>query len=237
MKSESIGFIGVGNVGSNLANNLLKSNNNVFVYDKNNQSYSRLKNLKNKPCKTLKELTEKSDIIITCLPSPKAVSKVLKTILKYLTKKHIWIEMSTTDKNDMISLSKKVTSKGGKVLEDLSEMTISGSRLTKHKTISDKLEFLKTKHEDYILCLATNNDDWKETKKYYFVVIDSKKLNYSDQDWDELIGIRGKSKGKVTGWGCTSEGFNAKIQRSMSDQLWTDISSSIFEEIHEITIL
>ena len=54
MKPVSIGFIGIGNVGSNLANNLLKSNNNVFVYDKNNQSYSRLKNLKNKPCKTLK---------------------------------------------------------------------------------------------------------------------------------------------------------------------------------------
>ena len=82
MKSESIGFIGIGNVGSNLANNLLKSNNNVFVYDKNNQSYSRLKNLKNKPCKTLKELTEKSDIIITCLPSPKAVSKVFKNYIK-----------------------------------------------------------------------------------------------------------------------------------------------------------
>ena len=62
MKSESIGFIGVGNVGSNLANNLLKSNNNVFVYDKNRKSYSRLKKLKNEPCKTLKELTEKSSI-------------------------------------------------------------------------------------------------------------------------------------------------------------------------------
>ena len=59
MKPVCIGFIGIGNVGSNLANNLLKSNNNVFVYDKNNQSYSRLKNLKNKPCKTLKELTTK----------------------------------------------------------------------------------------------------------------------------------------------------------------------------------
>ena len=52
MKSESIGFIGIGNVGSNLANNLLKSNNNVFVYDKNKKSYSKLKKLKNKPCKT-----------------------------------------------------------------------------------------------------------------------------------------------------------------------------------------
>ena len=45
MKSESIGFIGIGNVGSKLANNLLKSNNNVFVYDKNKKSYSRLKKL------------------------------------------------------------------------------------------------------------------------------------------------------------------------------------------------
>ena len=36
MRLETIGFIGIGNVGSNLTNNLLKSNNNVFVYDKNN---------------------------------------------------------------------------------------------------------------------------------------------------------------------------------------------------------
>ena len=84
MKSESIGFIGVGNIGSNLANNLLKSNNNVFVYDKNDKSYSKLKKLKNEPCQTLKELTEKSDIIITCLPSPKAVSKVLKLSLIHI---------------------------------------------------------------------------------------------------------------------------------------------------------
>ena len=54
MKSVCIGCIGIGNVGSNLTNNLLKSNNNVFVYDKNNKSYSRLKKLKNKPYKTLK---------------------------------------------------------------------------------------------------------------------------------------------------------------------------------------
>ncbi len=117
MKSESIGFIGIGNVGSNLANNLLKSENNVFVYDKNIRSYSRLKKLKNKPCKTLKELAEKSSIIITCLPSPIAVKNVVETLSKYLTKKHIWIEMSTTDKDEMIRLSKKVNSKGTKVLE------------------------------------------------------------------------------------------------------------------------
>ena len=51
--NKTIGFIGIGNVGSHLANNLLKSKNNIFVYDKNIKSYSNLINLKNKPCKNL----------------------------------------------------------------------------------------------------------------------------------------------------------------------------------------
>ena len=115
--NKTIGFIGIGNVGSHLANNLLKSKNNIYVYDKNINSYSNLINLKNKPCKNLQEIAIKSQIIITCLPSPKAVKNVIKTISKYLNKNHLWIEMSTTDKNEMIRLSKIVNSKGAKVLE------------------------------------------------------------------------------------------------------------------------
>ena len=115
--NKTIGFIGIGNVGSHLANNLLKSKNNIYVYDKNIKSYSNLINLKNKPCKNLEEIAMKSQIIITCLPSPKAVKNVIKTISKYLNKNHLWIEMSTTDKNEMIRLSKIVNSKGTKVLE------------------------------------------------------------------------------------------------------------------------
>ena len=115
--NKTIGFIGIGNVGSHLANNLLKSKNNIYVYDKNINSYSNLINLKNKPCKNLQEIAMKSQIIITCLPSPKAVKNVIKTISKYLNKNHLWIEMSTTDKNEMIRLSKIVNSKGAKVLE------------------------------------------------------------------------------------------------------------------------
>ena len=117
MISKSIGFIGIGNVGSNLANNLLKSNNNIFVYDKDVKSYSRLKNLKNKPCKNLEELAKKCKIIITCLPSPQVVKIVIGDIFRYLNKKHLWIEMSTTDKNEMMRLSKLVNSKGVQVLE------------------------------------------------------------------------------------------------------------------------
>ena len=117
MKTTSIGIVGIGNVGSNLANNLLKSNNNIFVFDKDIKSYSKLKNLKNKPCKNLEELSNNSKIIITCLPTPKSVKKVIENISKYLTKRQLWIEMSTTDKNEMIRLSNIVNSKGAEVLE------------------------------------------------------------------------------------------------------------------------
>ena len=117
MTVKSIGFIGIGNVGSNLANNLLNSKHNIFVYDKNIKSYSKLINLKNKPCKNLEELTKKCKIIITCLPSPKAVKNVIEIISKNLGKNHLWIEMSTTDKNEMIRLSKIINSKGAEVLE------------------------------------------------------------------------------------------------------------------------
>ncbi len=117
MKPKSIGFIGIGNVGSNLANNLIKSKNNIFVFDKDIKSYSRLSKIKNKPCKNLEDLVNKSNIIITCLPSPKSVKTVVESISKYLTNKHLWIEMSTTDKNEMIRLSKIVNSKGCEVLE------------------------------------------------------------------------------------------------------------------------
>ena len=117
MKSKSIGFVGIGNVGANLANNLLKSNNNLFVFDKNYNSYSKLKKLKNTPCKNLEELAKKSNIIITCLPSPKDVTNVIENLSKFLTKNHLWIEMSTTDNNEMTRLSKIVKSKGAEVLE------------------------------------------------------------------------------------------------------------------------
>jgi hypothetical protein len=130
-----------------------------------------------------------------------------------------------------VSLSNKSGIKKENTIE------ISGSRLTKHKTLEDKLKFLSEKTEDYIVCLATNKKEWESgLKKYYFAIIDSSKLNYENQIWTEMIGQRGSQKGKVSGWECISENFCAKIQKSMSDQLWTTVNLSMCEEIHIIEI-
>jgi hypothetical protein len=116
-------------------------------------------------------------------------------------------------------------------------ISISGSRLTKHKTLEEKLIFLSEKKEDYIACLATDKKQWKSgIKKYHFAIVDSDKLNYADQIWEETYGCRDNNKEKLTGWKCTSESFCATIIKSNSDQLWTDINLSTFKEIHEIEI-
>lgn len=128
-----------------------------------------------------------------------------------------------------------IGNKGGKVDRDC--VSISGSRLTTHKTLQEKLNFLAEKKENYIFCLGIKKKEWeKGIKRYYFIVIDNSKLNYHEQQWEETYAIRGSDKNKVTGWKCSSEIFSAKIQKKLSDQLWTTVKLDHCQEIHEITI-
>ena len=78
MNFYNIGFIGLGNVGINLVNNLINNKKKINVFDINKKRYLKLKNKNVRFCNTLEELALASNIIITCLPSPKAVSNVIE---------------------------------------------------------------------------------------------------------------------------------------------------------------
>ena len=117
MKTTSIGFIGLGNVGKKLAKNLINKKNKIFLYDKNPKTYFYFKNKNVFLCKNFKDLVINSNIIITCLPSPVVVNNVINSLIPHISKSHLWIEMSTTDKDEMIRLSKIFKNKGGSVLE------------------------------------------------------------------------------------------------------------------------
>jgi hypothetical protein len=146
-----------------------------------------------------------------------------------------WNHKPGVDQNTSCGI--RISNKGGSLTQNLSRLEISGSRLTKHKTLDEKKNFLSNKTEDYIFCLATNKADWKAgDKRYYFVVVDSKNLNYADSSWKEVTGSKPHNSDKVVSYQCEGNGFTATIQRSMSDQLWTSIDNSLFEEIHEIAI-
>ena len=117
MRNETIGFIGLGNVGEKLAKNLLNNKKKLFIFDKNKKKYLKFKNKNTYNCNNLKEIANNCSIIITCLPSPKAVNNVIKSLSTNINKTHLWIEMSTTDKDEMLRLSKIFKKNGGNVLE------------------------------------------------------------------------------------------------------------------------
>ena len=109
-----IGFIGLGNVGGKLAGSLLRNNFDLTVRDLDENLTNSLKILGAKVAKSPKELAEQSDLIITSLPSPEVSAEVMESedgILNGLSEKKIWLEMSTTDENEVKRLGKKVIEK------------------------------------------------------------------------------------------------------------------------------
>ena len=110
-----IGFIGLGNVGGKLAGSLLKNKFDLSVRDLEKNLTNDFKNRGAKIANSAKELAEQTDLIITCLPSPKICAEVMEAeegIINGLSKNKIWLEMSTTDESEVKRLGKLVLNKG-----------------------------------------------------------------------------------------------------------------------------
>ena len=111
-----IGFIGLGNVGGKLAGSLLRNNFDLTVRDLDESLTNPLKDLGAKVANSPKELAEQTDLIITSLPSPEISAEVMEAndgIINGLSENKIWLEMSTTDENEVKRLGEKVIAKKG----------------------------------------------------------------------------------------------------------------------------
>jgi len=109
-----IGFIGLGNVGGKLAGSLIRNNFDVTVREIDESLTNEFKKLGAKIAKSPKELAEQTDLIITSLPSPEVSAEVMESedgILNGLSENKIWLEMSTTDEDEVKRLGNKVISK------------------------------------------------------------------------------------------------------------------------------
>ena len=110
-----IGFIGLGNVGSKLAGSLLRNKFNLTVIDLDDSLVKDFVSKGSEIAKSPKELAEKVDLIITCLPSPKICSDVMEKkdgVIEGLSRNKIWLEMSTTDSKEVQRIGQLVKSKG-----------------------------------------------------------------------------------------------------------------------------
>ena len=109
-----VGFIGLGNVGGKLAGSLLRNKFDLTVRDLDENLTKPFLEQGAKIANTAKELAEKVDLIITCLPSPEICSEVMEGsdgILNGLSENKIWLEMSTTDEAEVKRLGQKVIQK------------------------------------------------------------------------------------------------------------------------------
>ena len=106
-----VGFIGLGNVGGKLAGSLLRNNFDLTVRDLDKNLTKSFEDLGAKVANSAKELAEKVDLIITCLPSTNICAEVMEAddgVINGLSENKIWLEMSTTDESEIKRISKKM---------------------------------------------------------------------------------------------------------------------------------
>ena len=112
---SSVGFIGLGNVGSKLAGTVVRSGTSTMVLDLDPNAMVQLVAAGAKPAQSPADLARNCDIVITCLPSPAVVAEVMEStdgVLAGLTPDSIWVEMSTTDAQEVLRLSARVAEVG-----------------------------------------------------------------------------------------------------------------------------
>lgn len=111
------GFIGLGNVGGKLAGSLLRNAIPLKVHDLEaslvDDFVARGAENGGSPAQMMRDC----DVVITCLPSPAASAAVMAEMLPQMGPGKIWMEMSTTDADEILRLGAEVAATGGIAVE------------------------------------------------------------------------------------------------------------------------
>ncbi|MEM9011268.1 MAG: NAD(P)-dependent oxidoreductase [Pseudomonadota bacterium] len=115
-----VGFIGLGNVGGKLAGSLVRNGFSVLVHDLDEEALVRLEAQGAARAAGPAEMTAAVDAVITCLPSPAASDQVVSGaggVLEAMGPGKLWLEMSTTDAEEVRRLGARVAAAGGAALD------------------------------------------------------------------------------------------------------------------------
>lgn len=109
MKTTTLGFIGLGNMGQPMAHNLLKKGYSVYGYDIVESSRNQFKENGGMACEDIREVCAEAEMVFVSLPSPQIVESVYlgeQGIINYLKKDTLVIDTSTVSP----SLNRKLDS-------------------------------------------------------------------------------------------------------------------------------
>jgi hypothetical protein len=117
-------------------------------------------------------------------------------------------------------------------------LTFSGSRLGKYDGLDNMIASVVSNSADYYVCLAKADQDWSsvpsqnEIKTYYLFVFPSQTLIYDNGLWNKV-----ETKSGGYNYVMESIGMSARINTSMSSQLWTSVSESLIGSPTKLEIL
>ena len=115
-----IGFVGLGNLGSKLASCLLHNGVDLVVRDLNERAVQSFLDRGASSAPSPKDIAERCDAVITCLPSPAVCAEVMEAsdgVLGGLAPGKLWLEMSTTDEPEVRRLATLATERGAMPVE------------------------------------------------------------------------------------------------------------------------
>ncbi|WP_204115335.1 NAD(P)-dependent oxidoreductase [Shimia biformata] len=112
-----VGFIGLGNVGGKLAGSLLRNGVDLVVHDLDAGKLADFAARGAGVAESPAGLMRACDVVITCLPSPAASAAVLDAMLPEVGPGKTWLEMSTTDADEVRRLGAEVIAKGGAAVD------------------------------------------------------------------------------------------------------------------------
>mgnify|MGYP003649974427 CR=1 FL=1 len=112
-----IGFIGLGNVGGKLCGSLIRNGVEVAVHDLDAGLVAAKVAAGARDGGDPAALMRDCDAVITCLPSPAASAAVVAQMLPEVRAGKIWMEMSTTDADEIRRLGALVAQAGGAAVD------------------------------------------------------------------------------------------------------------------------
>ena len=115
-----IGFVGLGNGGAKLAGSLVRNELDVVVRDLDENAAQPLIDAGASFGESPKQMAQDCDVIITCLPSPQICAEVVEGadgILEGIGPGKVWMEMSTTDAEEVQRLGALVKEAGAEPVD------------------------------------------------------------------------------------------------------------------------
>jgi 3-hydroxyisobutyrate dehydrogenase len=119
-EGSRIGFVGLGNVGGKLAGSVLRNGYRLMVRDLDAELVAGFVSQGAEAASSPRELAERCDVVITCLPSPVASAAVVEGddgLLMGWQNGSTWLEMSTTDETEIRRLGRMAIDAGGQAVD------------------------------------------------------------------------------------------------------------------------